>query len=122
MIYDLLSKNPHENREPLTSSPGCPNVALPGASTGRMPVAVEERVKGNAITISAAIDSGPITGTGTIDTSTIQITQLTNSEVVQQWTFTPFTGDIAVARQQELSTLQAQLATHTEYANRGLNL
>jgi hypothetical protein len=122
MIYCLNSKKPHENREPLTSSPGSPNVALPGASTGILPVAVEEHVKGNAITISAAIGSCPITGTGTIDTSATQITQLTNSEEVQQWTFTPFTGDIAVARQQELSTLQAQLATRTEYANCGLNL
>ncbi len=54
MIYFLNSKKPHENREPLTSSPGSLNMALPGASTGRMPVAVEEHVKGNAITTSAA--------------------------------------------------------------------
>jgi hypothetical protein len=122
MTYCLNPKKPHENREPLTSSPGSPNVASPGPSTGRMPVAVEEHVKGNAITTSAAVGPGPITGTGTIDNSNVQITQLTNSGEVQQWTFTPFTGDIAVARQQELSTLQAQLATHTEYANCGLNL
>src|SRR5260221_2089819 len=44
MIYCLNPKRPHENRDPLISSPGSPNVASPGACTGRRPVAVEEQV------------------------------------------------------------------------------
>src|SRR5258708_31410316 len=44
MIYCLNPKRPHENRDPLIASPGSPNVASPGASTGRRPVAVEEHV------------------------------------------------------------------------------
>src|SRR5258708_39614480 len=44
MIYCLNPKRPHENRDALIASPGSPNVASPGASTGRRPVAVEEHV------------------------------------------------------------------------------
>src|SRR5258708_39447071 len=44
MVYCLHPKNPHENREPLISSPDSFNVASPGASTGAMAVAVEEHV------------------------------------------------------------------------------
>ena len=44
MIYCLHPKNPHENRDPLISSPDSSNVASPGASSGAMPVAVEKHV------------------------------------------------------------------------------
>src|SRR5437588_7590457 len=44
MIYCLHPKNPHENRDPLISSPGNSNVASPGASIGAMPVTVDEHV------------------------------------------------------------------------------
>src|SRR5258708_33050827 len=44
MVYCLHPKNPHENREPLISSPDSSNGASPGASTGAMLVAVEEHV------------------------------------------------------------------------------
>jgi len=44
MIYCLHPKNPHKNREPLISSPDSSNVASPGASTGAIPVAVDEHV------------------------------------------------------------------------------
>src|SRR5256884_8648174 len=44
MIYCLHPKNPHENRDPLISSPGSSNVTSPGASIGAMPVTVDEHV------------------------------------------------------------------------------
>src|SRR5256884_3549261 len=44
MIYCLHPKNPHENSDPLISSPGNSNVASPGASIGAMPVTVDEHV------------------------------------------------------------------------------
>src|SRR5258707_9707610 len=44
MIYCLHPKNPHENRDPLISSPDSSNVASPGASSGAMPVAVDKHV------------------------------------------------------------------------------
>src|SRR6266446_261311 len=44
MIYCLYPKNPHENSDPLISSPGSYNVTSPGASIGAMPVTVDEHV------------------------------------------------------------------------------
>jgi serine/threonine protein kinase len=44
MIYCLHPKNPHENRDPLISSPASANVASPGVSVGVMPVTVDEHV------------------------------------------------------------------------------